>query len=185
MSILHWCVKTCSYDWSVMSSSYQRFATRWAEICKKLRCAALECSANLPAHTNWLDKMVYHLISSMDKIVLNAELKSTNSIAMYLFLFSRCVKTEWKAAYMASSVDLLALKAYGLLYILAGMFSLMCMRTRTSKHFSRIGVCHKAVSVLTGHGWHFRYRNDDGCLEAWGNSLLWGWDVKNVRNNSS
>ena len=33
-------------------------------------------------------------ISDVGEIVLNAELKSTNSILMELFLFSRCVKTE-------------------------------------------------------------------------------------------
>ena len=51
-------------------------------------------------------------VSYMSEMILNAELKTTNSILMSLFLFSRCVKTEWKAVGTASSVDLLVLKAY-------------------------------------------------------------------------
>lgn len=36
----------------------------------------------------------------MGEIVLNAELKSTNSVLMKLSLLSRCVKTEWRAVDM-------------------------------------------------------------------------------------
>ena len=43
-------------------------------------------------------------ISFLEWIVLNAGLKSTNSTLIYLFSFSRCVKTEWRAVDMASSV---------------------------------------------------------------------------------
>lgn len=44
--------------------------------------------------------------------VLTAELKSTNNILKSLLVFSICVKTERRAVYMASSADLLVLKAY-------------------------------------------------------------------------
>ncbi len=40
---------------------------------------------------------------------MNAELKSTNNIMMKVLLFLRCVKTEWRAVEMATSVDLLVL----------------------------------------------------------------------------
>ncbi len=39
-------------------------------------------------------------------IVLNAELKSTNSILTYVSLWSRCARTVWGDVIIASSVDL-------------------------------------------------------------------------------
>ena len=51
------------------------------------------------------------LISLRGKIVLNVELKSENSILMLVLLFSKYVKTEWRAVRMVSSVDLYGLNA--------------------------------------------------------------------------
>ncbi len=44
------------------------------------------------------------------------------------------------------------------------------------------GECHRVVvdSWLIWHCRLFMYRNDGGCLEVGGNTLLWQWDVKNV-----
>ncbi len=52
--------------------------------------------------------------------MLNAELKSMNSILRYESFLSRCVRAGWMAVAMASS--------------------LMCCMTSHSKHFMRIGV---------------------------------------------
>lgn len=49
--------------------------------------------------------------NQLGEIVLDAEVKSTNSILTQVLLFFWRVKTEWRAAEMASSVDLLTLKA--------------------------------------------------------------------------
>ena len=53
--------------------------------------------------------MLIFPISFMGDIVLNAELKSTNKYSDIAVL--RCVTTEGRAVDMASSVDLLVLKA--------------------------------------------------------------------------
>lgn len=50
-------------------------------------------------------------VSLMEEIVLNAELKSTNSILTEVLLPLRYLKTESRAVNMASSVDLLVLNA--------------------------------------------------------------------------
>lgn len=42
-------------------------------------------------------------VSFMGETVMTAEVKSTNSIRMQLFLLSRCVKAEWRAADTSSS----------------------------------------------------------------------------------
>ncbi len=53
-------------------------------------------------------------------IVLNAELKSMNSILTYESFLSRCVRAGWRAVAMASSVERLdpICKLEGVLYFL-------------------------------------------------------------------
>ncbi len=69
------------------------------------------------------------LMSCCGIIVLNAELKSMNSILTYESLFSRWVRARWRVEEIASSVE------RGL-----GMLVLMLCMTSLSKHFIMIGV---------------------------------------------
>ena len=99
------------------------------------------------------------MCSFMDATVLNA----INSIQTEPFLFSRCVKTEWRAVDMAFSLDLLVAKAYWWGSNAARDVFLSCAgKNGYSKHFIRGGGRRL-----------FRY-HDDGCREAAGNSLSWG-----------
>ena len=83
------------------------------------------------------------------------------------------MKTVWRAVDMASSVDLLVLKAYWWGSRLAQMLSVMCWRTIFSKQFGDGDERHKVVVIKTRHSRQRRYRGNEGCLEARGNSLMW------------
>lgn len=67
-------------------------------ICEEVEYPVPECS-----------NQAQSAISFMGEILLNAELKSTKSTLVFLFL--KCLKTEGRAVEMASSVALLALNA--------------------------------------------------------------------------
>ncbi len=73
-------------------------------------------------------------------IVLNAELKSMNSILTYESFLSRCVRAGWRAVAMASSVERLDLYANWKGSKEGGRTDLMCCMTSRSKHFIGIGV---------------------------------------------
>ncbi len=68
--------------------------------------------------------------------MLNAELKSMNSILTYESFLSRCVRAEA----MASSVERLDLYANWKGSREGGRTDLMCCMTSRSKHFMGIGV---------------------------------------------
>ncbi len=72
--------------------------------------------------------------------MLNAELKSMNSILTYESFLSRCVSAEWRAVAMASSVERLDLYANWKGSREGGRTDLMWCMTSRSKHFMRIGV---------------------------------------------
>ncbi len=72
--------------------------------------------------------------------MLNAELKSMNSILTYESFSSRCVRAGWRAVAMASSVEQLDLYANWKGYREGGGTNLMWCMTSRSKHFIRIGV---------------------------------------------
>ncbi len=72
--------------------------------------------------------------------MLNAELKSMNSNLTYVSILSKCVRTGWKAAALASSVERLDLYANWKGSREGGRTDLMCCMTSRSKHFMRIGV---------------------------------------------
>ncbi len=74
--------------------------------------------------------------------MLNAELKSMNSILTYESFLSRCVRAGWRAVAMASSVERLDLDANwkGSREGRGGGTDLMWCMTSRSKHFMRIGV---------------------------------------------
>ncbi len=72
--------------------------------------------------------------------MLNAELKSMNSILTYKSFLSRCVRAGWRAVVMVSSVERLDLYANWKGSREGGRTDLMwCMNSR-SNHFMRIGV---------------------------------------------
>ena len=73
-------------------------------------------------------------------IVLNAELKSMNSILTYESFFSRCVSAEWRVVEMASSVDRLDRYANWTGSREGGRADVMGCMTSRSKHFMRMGV---------------------------------------------
>ena len=73
-------------------------------------------------------------------IVLNAELKSMNSILTYECLVSRWVRAEWRAVEMASSVERLDRYANWKGSRVGGRADLMWCMTSRSKHFMRMGV---------------------------------------------
>ncbi len=66
--------------------------------------------------------------------MLNAELKSMNSILTYEYFFSRCVRAGWRAVVMASSVE----RAVGPICKLEGVQGggrtdlMWCMTSRSS-----------------------------------------------------
>ena len=70
--------------------------TVWGSFCEEVEYPIAECGTRA---------------ENVSGIVLNAERKPTNSIMMQLFLFLNCVKTEWRAVDMASSVDRSVLNA--------------------------------------------------------------------------
>ncbi len=74
--------------------------------------------------------------------MLNAELKSMNSILTYESFLSRCVRAGWRAVAMASSVERLDLYANWKGSRDGGRTDLMCCMTALmcSKHFMGIGV---------------------------------------------
>ncbi len=73
--------------------------------------------------------------------MLNAELKSMNSILTYESFLSRCVRAGWRAVAMASSVERLDLYATGRGPGRGGgRTDLMCCMTSRSKHFMGKGV---------------------------------------------
>ncbi len=72
--------------------------------------------------------------------MLNAELKSMNSILTYESFLSRCVRAGWRAVAMASSVERLDLYANWKGSREGGGTDLMCCMTSRSKHFMGIGV---------------------------------------------
>ena len=83
--------------------------------------------------------------SFMGEIVLNAELKSTNSILM--LLFSRCAKTEWRTVEMASYVDLLVLYAnWGVQAVWDVVFDVLENQFFKALHQNE-SECHRAVVV--------------------------------------
>ena len=73
-------------------------------------------------------------------IVLNAELKSMNSILTWESLFSRCVRAGWRAVAMASLVEQFHRYANWKGSREGGSTDLMCSMTNRSKHFMRIRV---------------------------------------------
>ena len=73
-------------------------------------------------------------------IVLNAELKSMNSILTYESLVSRWVRAVWRVAEMASSVEWLVRYANWKGSRAGGRTDLICCMTSRSKHFIRMGV---------------------------------------------
>ncbi len=79
-------------------------------------------------------------MSCWGMIVLNAELKSMNSILTYGSFLSRCVRAGWRAVAMASSVERLDLYATGRGPGRGGRTDLMWCMTNRSKHFMIIGV---------------------------------------------
>ncbi len=79
-------------------------------------------------------------VSCWGMIVLNAELKSMNSILTYESFLSRCVRAGWRAVAMASSVERLDLYANWKGSREGGRTDLMCCMTSRSKHFIGIGV---------------------------------------------
>ncbi len=72
--------------------------------------------------------------------MLNAELKSMNSILTYESFVSRWVRAGWRAEQIASSVDRLALYANWKGSRVGGRMDLMCDMTSRSKHFMMMGV---------------------------------------------
>ena len=79
-------------------------------------------------------------ISCCGIMVLNAELKSMNSILTYESFLSRWVSAGWRAEQIASSVDRFALYANWYGSRLGGRVDFMCDRTSRSKHFMIMGV---------------------------------------------
>ncbi len=72
--------------------------------------------------------------------MLNAELKSMNSILTYESFLSRCVRAGWRAVAMVSSVERLDRYANWKGSREGGRTDLMWCMTSCSKHFMRIGV---------------------------------------------
>ncbi len=72
--------------------------------------------------------------------MLNAELKSMNSILTYESFLSRCVRAGWRAVAMVSSVEWLDRYANWKGSRGGGGADLMWCMTSRSKHFMRIGV---------------------------------------------
>ncbi len=72
--------------------------------------------------------------------MLNAELKSMNSILKCKSFLSRCVRAGWRAVAMASSVERLDRCANWKGSREGGRTYLMWCMTSRSKHFMRIGV---------------------------------------------
>ncbi len=80
------------------------------------------------------------LMSCCGIIVLNAELKSMNSILTYESLFSRWVRARWRVEEIASSVERFGRYANWSGSSVLGMLVLMLCMTSLSKHFIMIGV---------------------------------------------
>ncbi len=86
--------------------------------------------------------------------MLNAELKSMNSILTYESFLSRCVRAGWRAVAMASSVERLDLYANWKGSKEGGRTDLMCCMTSRSKHFIGIGVSATGHLVTDSHPHH-------------------------------
>ncbi len=72
--------------------------------------------------------------------MLNAELKSMNSILTYESLFSRWVRARWRVEEIASSIERFGRYANWSGSSVLGMLVLMLCMTSLSKHFIMIGV---------------------------------------------
>ena len=73
-------------------------------------------------------------------IVLNAKLKSMNSILTWESLFSRCARAGRRVVAMASSVERFDRYANWKVSREGGSTDVMCSMTNRSKHFIRMGV---------------------------------------------
>ncbi len=75
--------------------------------------------------------------------MLNAELKSMNSILTYESFLSRCVRAGWRAVAMASSVERLDLYANWKGSKEGGRTDLMCCMTSRSRERERVCLCER------------------------------------------